>query len=81
MEKIVHEALKSNPNGYVTTKGVYICVLQCVHVRVSHNNTISMMHSKCATSLHRQCATKFTEKPHQHIHTILIWLLYHYNAP
>ena len=38
MEKTVHEALKSNPNGYVT-KGVCIyvcvgvCVTVCVHVR------------------------------------------------
>ena len=79
MEKIVHEALKSNPNGYVT-KGVYMCVCGCVYYSVYmyivyvcvHMCTscvrvscnISMMHSKCATSLHVRMYTKFTEKLH-----------------
>ena len=51
MEKIVHEALKSNPNGYVT-KGVcmyafvYVRMyVVCLYVRVRCNNSCIVLHS------------------------------------
>ena len=58
MEKIVNEALKSNPNGYVT-KGVCVCTRVCVHVCVGvcHRplHTCTSVYQAIQISVHFYC--------------------------